>query len=295
MRLVSYVHAGQASFGLVSSDGVIDLRKLSLGRFASLRSALAADALPALSRKAATLPRDFALDQIRFLPVIPEPQKIFCVGLNYEEHRLEANRPRTGEPTIFLRTPTSQVGHLEPLLLPEESSSLDYEGEIAIVIGKPGRHILEQDAWSHIAGYSAYNDGSVRDWQTHTSQWTGGKNFDGTGAFGPWLVTRDEIADDEELSLVTRLNGLEVQRATTKMMIFGIPRLIAYLSSFATLIAGDVIVTGTPGGVGFKRSPPLFMKHGDLVEIEVDKVGILSNRIVHASKAKAPLLDFSAT
>lgn len=294
MRLVSYVHAGQASFGLILDDGVIDLRKLSLGRFASLRAALAADALPALARKAATVACDFSLEQIRFLPVIPEPQKIFCVGLNYEEHRLEAERPKTGEPTIFLRTPTSQVGHLEPMVLPQESASFDYEGEIAIVIGKSGRHILEQDAWSHIAGYSAYNDGSIRDWQTHTSQWTGGKNFDGTGAFGPWLVTRDEIADDEELSLVTRLNGIEMQRATTKMMIFNIPRLICYLSSFATLIAGDVIVTGTPGGVGFKRNPPVFMKDGDLIEIEVEKVGILSNRILHASNSQAALLDFSA-
>ena len=294
MRLVSYVHAGQASFGLVTEDGVIDLRKLSLGRFATLKSALAADALPGLTRKAATLSCDFSLDQIRFLPVIPEPQKIFCVGLNYEEHRLEANRPNTGEPTIFLRVATSQVGHQEPMVLPEQSSSFDYEGEIAIVIGKPGRHIREQDAWSHVAGYSAYNDGSLRDWQSHTSQWTGGKNFDGTGAFGPWLVTRDEIADDQELSLVTRLNGVEMQRATTNMMIFAMPRLIAYLSSFATLVAGDVIVTGTPGGVGFKRSPPVFMKHGDVVEIEVEKIGILSNRIVRASESGAALLDFSA-
>jgi 2-keto-4-pentenoate hydratase/2-oxohepta-3-ene-1,7-dioic acid hydratase in catechol pathway len=279
MKLLSYEHAGRASWGIVTPSGVIDLAAASAGRFPSLRSALAQDALEHLARDFAARAPDVALKDIRYLPVIPDAQKIFCVGLNYEEHRVEANRPKTGEPTIFLRTPTSQVGHDDAIVLPRESSSLDYEGEIAIVIGRAGRRISEGDAWSHIAGYSAYNDASVRDWQTHTSQWTGGKNFDATGGFGPCLVTRDEIEDDEELTLVTRLNGVEMQRATTKMMIFGIPRLIAYLSTFATLLPGDVIVTGTPGGVGFKRTPPVFMADGDTVEIEVSKVGTLVNRI----------------
>jgi 2-keto-4-pentenoate hydratase/2-oxohepta-3-ene-1,7-dioic acid hydratase in catechol pathway len=156
---------------------------------------------------------------------------------------------------------------------------LDYEGEIAIVIGKGGRRISEADAWSHIAGYSCYNDGSIRDWQVSTSQWTAGKNFWRTGGFGPWLVTADEIKPDQNMTLVTRLNGVELQRTTTDMMIHSIPRQIAYISTFTPLQAGDVIVTGTPGGVGNKRNPQVFMKPGDVVEIDVDAIGILRNGI----------------
>jgi 2-keto-4-pentenoate hydratase/2-oxohepta-3-ene-1,7-dioic acid hydratase in catechol pathway len=156
---------------------------------------------------------------------------------------------------------------------------LDYECEIAVIIGKSGRRIQEKDAWTHIAGYSAYNDGSVRDWQRHTTQFTPGKNFSATGAFGPYMVPRGVIKDNEELSLCTRLNGVVMQKATTHMMIFSIPRLIHYVSTFTTLVPGDVIVSGTPGGVGSRRTPPVWMKEGDLVEVEVDKIGILSNRI----------------
>jgi 2-keto-4-pentenoate hydratase/2-oxohepta-3-ene-1,7-dioic acid hydratase in catechol pathway len=180
---------------------------------------------------------------------------------------------------VFLRVAASQTGHLQPIVLPPESSQLDYEAEIAIVIGKGGRRITEADAWNHIAGYSAYNDGSVRDWQRHTAQFTPGKNFDRTGAFGPWLVTRGEIEDGEELLVESRLNGKVMQHATTAMMIFPIPRLIAYCSTFTTLEPGDVIVTGTPGGVGARRTPPVWMKAGDKIEIEVGKVGVLVNTI----------------
>lgn len=180
---------------------------------------------------------------------------------------------------LFLRVAESQIGHLQPILLPAESSHLDYEGEIAIVIGEAGRRIQQADAWGYVAGYSAYNDGSIRDWQRHTIQFTAGKNFTGTGAFGPWMVTRDEIADGEELTLETRLNGQVMQRTTTEMMIFKIPELIAYISTFTSLQPGDVIVTGTPGGVGAKRVPPVWMKPGDTVEIEVGKVGVLVNSI----------------
>ena len=293
MKLLSYEYAGRATWGMVRGDGVIDLAAVSAGShtspsstprlqggpFPTLRSALAANAIATLVQHAEGRPLDALLTEIRYLPVITEPQKIFCVGLNYDEHRIEANRPKTGEPTIFMRTPTSQVGHRDAIVLPRESTALDYEGEIAIVIGQSGRRIAQHDAWRYIAGYTAYNDGSIRDWQSHTSQWTGGKNFDATASFGPWLVTRDEIDDDAELSLVTRLNGVEMQRATTRMMIFGIPKLIAYLSTFATLLPGDVIVTGTPGGVGFKRTPPVFMRDGDVVEIEVGNVGTLVNPV----------------
>jgi 2-keto-4-pentenoate hydratase/2-oxohepta-3-ene-1,7-dioic acid hydratase in catechol pathway len=185
----------------------------------------------------------------------------------------------TAQPTIFLRLADSQQGHEQPIPAPAESGKLDYEGEVAIVIGKPGRRIREADAWTHIAGYACYNDVSVRDWQVHTSQWAPGKNFYRTGAFGPWMVTSDEIAPGATLSLTTRLNGVEVQRTDTSLLIFGIPRLIAYLSSFTPLRTGDVIVTGTPGGVGAKRTPPLWMKPGDVVEVEVDRIGVLRNTI----------------
>ncbi|CAN7465621.1 fumarylacetoacetate hydrolase family protein [Caballeronia sp. LjRoot29] len=185
---------------------------------------------------------------------------------------------------MFVRTPTSQVGHGEPLIVPDESASLDYEGELAIVIGnsggRSGRRIAEADAWSFIAGYAAYNDGSVREWQQHTTQWTPGKNFDATAAFGPWLVTRDEVPDDAEISVVTRLNGEEMQRGTTHMMIFNIPYLISYISRFATLTPGDVILTGTPGGVGFKRQPPVFLKPGDTIEVYIEGIGTLTNPVV---------------
>lgn len=278
MKLLSFQREGQASWGLLANDGrVIDGPTLTAGRYPSLRSVLQAQALPGIAQAAQGRAADFELDELVLLPVIPDPGKIVCVGLNYEEHRRETNREPTGEPTLFLRVASSQVGHGQPILCPAESHRLDYEGEIAIVIGKPGRRIREVDAYEHIAGYAPYNDASVRDWQQHTTQWTPGKNFDATGAFGPWMATRDEVADGADLSLTTRLNGETVQHATTAQLIFSIPRLIHYVSRFATLEPGDVIVTGTPGGVGFKRNPPLFMKDGDVVEVDVGGVGCLSN------------------
>jgi len=278
MKLLSFLHKGQASWGLLANDGrVIDGPTLTAGCYPSLRSVLQAQALSAIAQAAQGRVADFDVEALALLPVIPDPGKIVCVGLNYEEHRRETNREPTGEPTLFLRVASSQVGHGQPILCPAESHRLDYEGEIAIVIGKPGRRIREVDAYEHIAGYAPYNDASVRDWQQHTTQWTPGKNFDATGAFGPWMATRDEVADGADLSLTTRLNGETVQHATTAQLIFSIPRLIHYVSRFATLEPGDVIVTGTPGGVGFKRNPPLFMKDGDVVEVDVGGVGCLSN------------------
>jgi 2-keto-4-pentenoate hydratase/2-oxohepta-3-ene-1,7-dioic acid hydratase in catechol pathway len=202
------------------------------------------------------------------------------VGHNYEAHRIETNRDKTEHPLLFLRVAESQVGHQQPILLPPESSHLDYEGEIAVIIGKAGRRIKREQAWDHVAGYSAYNEGTLRDWQRHTIQFTAGKNFTGTGGFGPWMIPRGEIADGEVLSLETRLNGEVMQHTTTEFMIFPIPVLIEYISSFTSLQPGDVIVSGTPGGVGAKRTPPVWMKAGDKVEIEVSKVGILVNPIV---------------
>ncbi len=211
--------------------------------------------------------------------MIPNPGKIVCVGLNYEEHRVETGRDKTENPALFLRVPDSQIGHLAPMLRPRESTMLDYEAEIALVIGKRGRRISQEDSWDHIAGYACYNDGSVRDWQRHTVQWTAGKNFVGTGAFGPWMVTADEIPPKTLLTLSCRLNGERMQHATTDMMIFKFPKLIEYISAFTPLEPGDVIVSGTPGGVGSRRTPPIWMKPGDTVEIEIDKVGVLRNKI----------------
>jgi 2-keto-4-pentenoate hydratase/2-oxohepta-3-ene-1,7-dioic acid hydratase in catechol pathway len=173
----------------------------------------------------------------------------------------------------------SQVGHKQPIIRPKESTHMDYEAEIAVIIGKPGRRISQKNAWDHIAGYSCYNDGSVRDWQRHTIQWTAGKNFHRTGAFGPWMVTADEIPPNTKMTLSCRLNGQEMQKATTEQMIFKIPKIIEYVSTWTELLPGDVLVTGTPGGVGARRTPPVWMKPGDKVEIEIDKVGILENGI----------------
>jgi 2-keto-4-pentenoate hydratase/2-oxohepta-3-ene-1,7-dioic acid hydratase in catechol pathway len=276
MRLLSFVRNGRATWGAVVGDGVVDLGG---SRFPTLKAALQAEAIEEVRALVAGRAADAKLVDITFLPVIPDPGKIVCVGLNYEEHRVETKRDKTENPALFLRVADSQVGHNQPILRPRESTHLDYEGEIAIVIGKGGRRIGEADAWKHIAGYSAYNDGSVRDWQRHTVQWTAGKNFHATGGFGPWMVTRDEIADGEVLTLETRLNGQVMQHATTDMLIFGIAEQIRYISSFTTLEPGDVIVTGTPGGVGARREPPVWMKPGDKVEIEVSKVGVLVNSI----------------
>ena len=276
MKFLSYSFQNQASWGLATDTGVVSLHS---AQYPTLRSALVAGVLEKLGASVLGQPDTCTLAQIQYLPVITDPGKIICIGHNYEEHRVETERDETENPTVFLRVADSQTGHLQPLLMPPESDHFDYEGEIAVVIGKGGRRIARDRAWEHVAGYSAYNDGSVRDWQRHTTQFTPGKNFVGTGAFGPVLVTRGEIADGEELNLTTRLNGQVMQHATTAMLIFPIPRLIEYVSTFTTLAPGDVIVSGTPGGVGARRKPPVWMKEGDLVEIEVSKIGVLSNRV----------------
>ena len=279
MKLISFQHGGKNTFGAVAGDRVIDLQPAFAGRATDLKSLIAAGLIAEASAFAKTAQATLALADVVLLPVIPNPGKIVCVGLNYGEHVRETGREITESPALFLRLNESQVAHGQDIIRPRESHRLDYEGEIAIVIGKGGRRISEADSWSHIAGYSCYNDGSIRDWQVATSQWTPGKNFWRTGGFGPWLVTSDEISPNQKMTLVTRLNGQELQRATTDMMIHSIPRQIAYISTFIPLEAGDVIVTGTPGGVGNKRTPQLFMKPGDTVEIEVDAVGILRNGI----------------
>jgi 2-keto-4-pentenoate hydratase/2-oxohepta-3-ene-1,7-dioic acid hydratase in catechol pathway len=279
MKLASYLLDARPSYGVVEGNGVIDLGRRIGAKYPDLRAVIAAKALDEAKRAAAGQKPDASFDSLTHLPVIPNPDKIVCVGLNYEEHRVETNRDKTENPALFLRVPGSQTGHRQPMPRPRESKMFDYEGEIAVIIGTGGRRISEADSWQHIAGYACYNDGSVRDWQRHTVQWTAGKNFQRTGPFGPWMVTADEIPAGTVLTLVTRLNGTEMQRATTEMMIFKIPRLINYISTFTELVPGDVIVTGTPGGVGSRRTPPVWMNPGDKVEIEIDKVGVLQNTI----------------
>ncbi len=282
-RFISFHHDGQDRYGaVVKDDQVVDLTSHFGTRAPDLKSLIAAGLLKEAHLVAAANTTQGALlplTGIRLLPVIPNPGKIVCVGLNYHEHVQETQRKVTDVPTLFLRIAESQVGHDEKIQRPAESTKLDYEGEIAVVIGKAGRRIQETEAWNHIAGYSCYNDGTIRDWQSATSQWTAGKNFWRTGAFGPWMVPRGDIVDGQRMTLVTRLNGQEVQRATTDMLIHSIPRQIAYVSTFTPLSPGDVIVTGTPGGVGARRNPPLWMKPGDVVEVDVDAIGVLRNGI----------------
>lgn len=276
MKLITYLYKNEKKFGLVSENGVVDLTAKIPAK--DLKNLIELSLLDRVKQFKNDQP-DYKIEEIKLLPVIENPDKIFCAGVNYDDHRLETNRDVTANPTIFFRVAQSQIAHNDPMLIPIESDRLDFEGEIAIVISKEGRRIPEEDAYDYIAGYSIYNDGSVRDYQLHTSQWGPGKNFEATGAFGPWLVTKDEIADGEVLTLETRLNGQVMQKADTNLLLFSIPELIAYCSTFTTLKAGDVIVTGTPGGVGAKRKPPVFMKDGDKIEVEVSKIGILTNPV----------------
>jgi 2-keto-4-pentenoate hydratase/2-oxohepta-3-ene-1,7-dioic acid hydratase in catechol pathway len=276
MKLVSYEWQGAATYGAVVDDRVIDLG----GSGGSLRAALV-DGLDGLRERADALGETAAagipLSEITFLPVIPDPAKVICVGLNYADHQAEASREQTPYPPIFFRFADTQIGHGQSATKPQSSQMFDYEGELAVVIGTPGHAVPASDAMSMVAGYSCYNDLSARDWQQHTSQWGPGKNFAGTGAFGPWLVTADEVPDPAKLHLTTRVNGEQRQSADVSDLIFSVPALIAYITAFTALSAGDVIVTGTPAGVGLFRQPPVFLADGDVVEIEISEVGTLRN------------------
>jgi len=278
MKLASFKIGNSSTWGVIESEEAIDVGALLRDRYPDLKSAIAADALPAV-RDAIGGARRYPTTDIVWLPVIPNPDKILCIGLNYETHRKETGRSEVEHPTVFGRFANSQTGHLTDIIRPKLSHDLDYEGELAVIIGRPGRHIARAEAWNHIAGYACYNEGSVRDFQRHTHQFTPGKNFPGTGAFGPWMMTPDELGDVGPLRLQTRLNGEIVQDATIDQMIFDIPRQIEYCSSFTRLEPGDVIATGTPGGVGSRRTPPLWLKPGDIVEVEIDRLGVLRNGV----------------
>jgi len=278
VKLATYAVQGKVSYGVVAGDGIVDLGN---SRYPTLKSVLAAGALDQVQKAAQGKRADHPLSEVEFRPVIPDPAKILCVGLNYHAHRDETgHRDPTAHPALFIRYPDAQVGHGQPLVLPRNAKDFDYEGELAVIIGKRARHVPAARTLEYVAGYSCYHDGSLRDWQFHTSQWTPGKNFPATGGFGPWLVTSDELRDPSKLTLVTRLNGNEMQRAPTDLMIFDVPTILEYITGFTELLPGDVIATGTPGGVGFKREPPIFMKAGDVAEVEISSIGILRNPVV---------------
>lgn len=278
MKFASFSIAGRASWGIVEGDEALDLGGVVGDRLPDLKSAIAAGALGALAQPAAQATRH-PLAALSWLPVIPNPDKILCVGLNYETHRRETGRSEVEHPTIFGRFANSQIAHGDPILRPRVSTDLDYEGELAVIIGTPGRYIAHDAALGHVAGYACYNDASLRDFQWHTHQFTPGKNFPGTGAFGPWMVTPDEFGPIDAQRIQTRLNGMVMQDATFAQMIFDVPRQIEYCACFTRLEAGDVIASGTPGGVGAKRKPPVWMKPGDIVEVEIDGIGILRNGV----------------
>jgi 2-keto-4-pentenoate hydratase/2-oxohepta-3-ene-1,7-dioic acid hydratase in catechol pathway len=280
MRLVTYRKGPLQSFGVVADGGVVDAAVALGGRFSSLKAVLSAGALPELARAVKNAQPDAALEAVQLLPPIPEPDKILCVGINYVAHRDETGRSESAYPTLFTRFANTQVGHGQALVRPRASAEFDFEAELAVVIGRRARHVRKEDALSVVAGYSCYQDATLRDWQRHTSQFTPGKNFLATGGFGPWLVTKDEVPDPSKLTVIGRLNGQEMQRSGTDLLIFDIPELIAYITTFTELVPGDVISTGTPGGVGSKRTPPVWMRPGDVFEVEVTGIGILRNPVV---------------
>lgn len=282
MRLITFQHEDGHRLGLVSRDGVIDLTART--GHSSIRAVLAADALDDLrgfSHDRADLP----LSSARLLPPIIDPHHFFCVGTNYLDHLTEVQaagiaRPTPKAPALFVRFPETLVGHGGPLVCPKVSSSFDFEGELAVIIGKGGRYIGTDDALGHVAGYSCFNDGSVRDWQFHTSQVTSGKNFVSTGGFGPWMVTSDEIKDPQRLRLRTRVAGETLQDGNTADMIFSVAEIVSYASALLPLQPGDVIATGTPSGVGFSRQPARFVQPGETVEVEIEQIGILNNKMI---------------
>jgi len=280
MRLMSFEKNGHPGFGVVVGDGVVAASARLAGKPRGLREALAAGALPELERLTSSTP-DFALTEVTFAPVIPDAAaKIICVGVNYLPHIKEMGRERPDKPVLFTRFADSIVGHGRPLLKPLASEQFDFEGELAVVIGKRARRVTKERALDYVAGYSCFNDGSVRDYQRHSPQFTPGKNFHRSGAFGPWLVTTDEIPDPRKLKLTTRLNGEVMQHESVGELCFDVPQLIEYCSIWTQLEPGDVIVTGTPGGVGAGRKPPLWMKPGDTIEVEILGLGTLRNPVL---------------
>jgi 2-keto-4-pentenoate hydratase/2-oxohepta-3-ene-1,7-dioic acid hydratase in catechol pathway len=276
MKLVSYVAGGVADFGVVIGDGVIGMQR-RLG-FATLRDALMPEGIEVMRKASAGARPEHRLSDIRFLPAVPNPGKVLCAGINYRAHAAETGRELPQQPSMFARLTDTLVGHEGEMVRPKISHHFDFEGELTIVIGRPGRYISKESALDHVAGYTIMVDGSVRDFQKFSV--TSGKNFPGTGPLGPWIVTTDAIPDPHKLTLTTRLNGQVMQKSGTDILIHDVPALIAFCSSFTSLAPGDLIATGTPEGVGHRRNPPVWMKAGDVLEVEISDIGVLRNRIV---------------
>jgi 2-keto-4-pentenoate hydratase/2-oxohepta-3-ene-1,7-dioic acid hydratase in catechol pathway len=277
MKLVSFRVAGRSSYGVLRKDGIVDAGFRLGSSYPSLKSVLDS---PERLKDLENREPDYPYDEVELQPPIPEPGRILCIGLNYRSHIAETGREVPRYPLLFPRYPDSIVGDRAPLLRPKLSEQYDYEGELAFVIGRGGRYIERSAAMSHVAGYACFNDGSVRDYQRHTTQFLPGKNFWRSGSFGPWLVTPEETGPVGELKLTTRLNGKEVQRAQLDDLLFGVEALIEYISAIMPLMPGDVIATGTTGGVGNFRKPPLWLKPGDLIEVSIDRLGHLQNRVM---------------
>ena len=277
MKLASFRVDGRDSFGIVAGDHIREPGTEFRSCHPDLRAVIAAGALPDLEQDRNGLLH--GLDAIRFLPPIPRPDKILCVGVNYRPHIEEMGRSVPDHPVVFVRFPGSLVAHDEAIIRPRASEQLDFEGELAVVIGQRARHVSRDDAFKVVAGYCCFMDGSVRDWQKHTMQFTAGKNFDRSGSVGPYLVSPDEVPDLAAANLTTRVNGEVMQRGRISELLFDIPALIEYCSTFTELLPGDLIATGTPGGVGAARTPPRWLTDGDLVEVDISGVGTLSNPV----------------
>lgn len=283
MKYASFLVDGRETWGIVDGDNVIDLGKRIGDRFPTLKAFCEAD-LPREAFAHADARPDYALADITFLPPIAHPVHIWCLALNYVEHHNEVQgagrvQELPKQPALFARASDSLVGHGQALRHPGVSEQFDYEGELVVVIGKPGYRVKAENAFEHVAGYTIMNEGSVRDWQFHTRQITPGKNFYQSGAIGPWIVPRDEVGDVGALRIQTTLNGQIMQDDTAASMVHKIPRFIEYVSSIAPLHAGDILATGTPSGVGFSRTPPVFMKPGDECAITIERIGTLRNRV----------------
>ena len=277
MKLISFSKNGNEGFGALSGEHVVDLTGLKGA--ATLRALLEADGLGAAREKLAAGAAAFKLADCTLLPPITNPSKVLCVGINYVEHAAEAGRTVGQYPVIFQRYADTLIGHGATMLKPKVSEKFDYEGELAVVIGKGGGHISKDDAMAHVAGYSCFNDASARDWQFHTHQYGMGKNFRTSGPFGPWLLTADEVPDYRNLRIRTLVNGHELQNDTPAKLAFDVPHLISYISQALDWRPGDVLATGTPSGIGFKRNPPILLKDGDTVDIVIDGLGTLSNPV----------------
>ena len=279
MNFISFLNNNEERFGIALNNKVTDLTG-QINNIKSLKELIQFNCLEEGRSYAKNNPGDIDINSIKLLPVIPNPSKIICVGLNYHEHVKETEKTIADNPVTFQRFNDSQVAHMENMIIPKASDNLDFEGEMALIMKDSESHLSEDDALKYIAGYSCYNDGSVRDWQRHTKSTFGmGKNFKKTGSFGPHMVLAQDIDDYKQLTIKTYLNGEVMQSASLSQLIFDLPFLISYVSKALPWRAGDVLVTGTPGGVGFKRNPPIYLKEGDKVDITISEIGTLSNTL----------------